>query len=239
MNKIDMLETKINFLEQEYRELKARLHRMPGGHRPPDAPIHRPSIDFETSASLHKREPVPPPPPDSPQRDARGEAIRVRRREAHEARIAALYSDRARTRQVARDLDNLIGGAGLVVALTEDAAFCQSVVRKLQRGVTSAVLTEDTPDDYQDGILSRIEDGDVQVVVMTIQMFGRELFDSKQIDTLYLASPVSPNESLLGVLYRWLRLQPSKAVVLKLLGRPDTGISNLRSAVQGRLRDCR
>ncbi|WP_419660745.1 uncharacterized protein Dvar_11490 [Desulfosarcina variabilis str. Montpellier] len=158
------------------------------------------------------------------------------KRAAYHAKMQKLYSDKARTETIARDLTGLAGG-GLVVALSESAEYCQTVTKALNKSLTTAVLTEETPGDIRDGILARAETGKVQVLITTRSVFELELVDPERLDVLYLMTPVLPSPKLIDAICRWQMPQPSKNVSLKFLGREDANIKILRSTVTGRLRD--
>ena len=163
----------------------------------------------------------------------------VAEREAeHQAKLEQMYGDRDRTIQIARDILTLAGNDdGIVVVVSDDAEHCQSIASAIGRRLPTAVITDDTDTDIVKGILGRVSAGNIGALMTTRTMFpsiGRET-----IDVVYLASPVRHDEQFLNALCNWLKPLPTKAGVLKLLGRSDVNIRHIRTVVSERLRDRR
>ena len=159
------------------------------------------------------------------------------KRAAYHAKMQKLYSDKARTETIAQGPHRTGRRWPCRGAQRVGPSIARPLPRALNKSLTTAVLTEETPGDIRDGILARAETGKVQVLITTRSVFELELVDPERLDVLYLMTPVLPSPKLIDAICRWQMPQPSKNVSLKFLGREDANIKILRSTVTGRLRD--
>ena len=217
------------------KPLVVGVREEPPAPQPPRKPKPKSKLALRRERALATLR-VPEPPEPAP--IEKGPSLMERRKAEHEARMSKIYDDKDRTKLVVRDIKDL-AAKGLVVVLSESDEFSQVVTSKLSAGLTVAVLTSETPDDIRGGILSYAHAGDLQVLITTRAIFEKCLIEPKRIDVIYLASPVKMTIPLSDVLFRWLRPQPTKHRLIKLLGRPDTNIDSLRTSIANRFRDSR
>jgi superfamily II DNA or RNA helicase len=95
------------------------------------------------------------------------------------------------------------------------------------------VLTGDLSNTARADIVRRLEENEVKVLVATAQLIG-EGFDSKQLSTLFLATPIKFSGRLLQCLGRILRPAPGKDTATVYDYRDPVGV--LRAAAKSRSR---
>ncbi len=71
-------------------------------------------------------------------------------------------------------------------------------------GVTSSVLTGKTPSENRALIVAELSNNSIRVLISTVQLIG-EGFDSKQLSTLFLVTPIKYSGRLKQVIGRVLR----------------------------------
>ena len=131
--------------------------------------------------------------------------------------IKALAKNEERNSRIAEDITAMVhkGHSGTVLVVSDRVAHCEVLSHKLQNnGVETELLTGRTPPDQRSRIVSRVQDGDVQVLLSTLQLIG-EGFDCPGLSTLVLATPIKFEGRLLQVVGRVMRpAEGKKALVI-------------------------
>lgn len=125
--------------------------------------------------------------------------------------LSELCEDSRRNRLIADDVMKEAGnGGGTCLVLSDRKTHCDALASALRaKGIKADVLTGDTARKERRGIVSRLNDGDVKVLIATGQLIG-EGFDARALQTLFLATPIKFDGRLLQYLGRVLRPAPGK-----------------------------
>ena len=150
--------------------------------------------------------------------------------------LSELTRDASRNALIADDVAREAGnGGGVLLVLSDRKAHCETMVELLEdRGVKAHLLTGDLSNGERQAVVAALNDGRVKVLVATGQLVG-EGFDSKELSTLFLATPIRFNGRLIQYLGRVLRPAPGKvkATVFDYL---DINVPVLEAAARARLR---
>ncbi len=124
------------------------------------------------------------------------------------------------------------GHSGTVLVVSDRVAHCEVLSRKLQeQDVVTELLTGRLPPDVRAQIVRRVQDGQVQVLLSTLQLIG-EGFDCPGLSTLVLATPIKFEGRLLQVVGRVMRpAEGKKALVIDYV---DVKIPVLRRSAAAR-----
>jgi superfamily II DNA or RNA helicase len=148
--------------------------------------------------------------------------------------IKALAEDEQRNSQIAADIATMVhkGHSGTVLVVSDRVAHCEVLARKLQdREVVTELLTGRVPPEARTRIVCRVQDGQVQVLLSTLQLIG-EGFDCPGLSTLVLATPIKFEGRLLQVVGRVMRpAEGKKALVIDYV---DVNIPVLRRSAAAR-----
>ncbi len=148
--------------------------------------------------------------------------------------IKALAKNEERNSRIAADITAMIlkGHSGTVLVVSDRVAHCGILSDKLQdSGVETELLTGRTPPDQRSRIVDRVQGGEVQVLLSTLQLIG-EGFDCSGLSTLVLATPIKFEGRLLQVVGRVMRpAEGKKALVIDYV---DVKIPVLRRSAVAR-----
>ncbi len=150
--------------------------------------------------------------------------------------ITALTKDSGRNRMIVDDVVKMTGTAahGTQLLVSDRVSHCQVFAELLEsRGVRVAMLTGQTPAEQRSRIVRRVQEGDVQVLVATLQLIG-EGFDCSGLSTLYLTTPITFEGRLLQVLGRIMRPEEGKRA--RVFDYVDESVSVLRRSAENRRR---
>lgn len=148
--------------------------------------------------------------------------------------IKALSRNEERNSRIAADVAAMIhkGHSGTVLVVSDRVAHCEVLSHKLQeQGVITELLTGRLPPDARARIVRRVQDGQVQVLLSTLQLIG-EGFDCPGLASLVLATPIKFEGRLLQVVGRIMRpAEGKKALVIDYV---DVNIPVLRRSAAAR-----
>ncbi len=148
--------------------------------------------------------------------------------------IKALAKNEERNSQIAADIAAMVhkGHSGTVLVVSDRVAHCEVLSRKLQeQDVVTELLTGRVAPEARAQIVRRVQDGQVQVLLSTLQLIG-EGFDCPGLSTLVLATPIKFEGRLLQVVGRVMRpAEGKKALVIDYV---DVKISVLRRSATAR-----
>ncbi len=131
--------------------------------------------------------------------------------------IKALAENGERNEQIGADVAAMIeqGHSGTVLVVSDRVAHCELLQTVLlQQGIAAELLTGRTPTEERVAIVSRVQGGEVEVLLSTLQLIG-EGFDCSGLATLVLATPIKFEGRLLQVVGRVMRpAEGKKALVI-------------------------
>lgn len=131
----------------------------------------------------------------------------------YQALITALTKHEGRNRQIVDDIVQAVAHdpAGTALVVSDRLSHCQVFVELLQRhGIEVALLTGQTPPDQRATIVARVQAGELQVLVATLQLIS-EGFDCSGLSTLFLTTPITFEGRLLQVIGRIMRPAENKS----------------------------
>ena len=126
--------------------------------------------------------------------------------------LSELTQDLERNLLIASDVaSEANNGGGICLVLSDRKKHCEALQALLQSEyhLHSELLTGDVPTKQRQGIVERLNQGKVKVLVATGQLIG-EGFDCKGLSTLFLTTPIKFNGRVLQYLGRVLRPAPGK-----------------------------
>ena len=120
--------------------------------------------------------------------------------------MAALTSDTARNELIAADIVGEVkNNAGTALVVSDRVSHCEDLCRMLEgRGLQPLLLTGRVAGEERAAIVSRVQQGEVTVLVATIQLIG-EGFDCTGLTSLFLCTPIKFEGRLTQVIGRILR----------------------------------
>ncbi len=131
----------------------------------------------------------------------------------YQSLISALASHQGRNLQIVEDVIQAAGSAttGVLLVVSDRVSHCEVLAEQLaQRGQSVALLTGQTPPDQRSQIVKDVQNGDLRVLVATLQLIG-EGFDCAGLSTLFLTTPITFEGRLLQVLGRIMRPAAGKS----------------------------
>jgi superfamily II DNA or RNA helicase len=154
--------------------------------------------------------------------------------EQYSRMLSELTQDLARNALIADDVAREAqDGGGVCLVLSDRKAHCETLVELLAaKGVEASLLTGDLGAGERIRVVADLNTRKVQVLVATMQLLG-EGFDSKELSTLFLASPIKFDGRLLQCLGRVLRPAPRKTKA-RLFDYIDMQVGVLRNAARSR-----
>jgi len=131
--------------------------------------------------------------------------------EEYSRMLSELTQDPARNALIADDVARETGnGGGVCLVLSDRKAHCETLAGLLaDRGITTQMLTGDLAPEDRRQVVEALSGGQIKVLVATMQLVG-EGFDSKELSTLFLTTPIRFDGRLLQCLGRVLRPAPGK-----------------------------
>jgi len=148
--------------------------------------------------------------------------------------VAALTKDMSRNRQIVADVlrECQGNGSGICLLVSDRIGHCQIFERELLLlGVNVVLLTGQTSAEQRAKIVDKVQGGQVQVLIATLQLIG-EGFDCSGLSTLFLTTPITFEGRLLQVLGRIMR--PAVDKQAKVYDYVDESVSVLRRSAEGR-----
>jgi superfamily II DNA or RNA helicase len=131
--------------------------------------------------------------------------------------IKALTLDQERNSLIITDVLERVEqeGVGTVLLVSDRVAHCQELMTRLQKqGIVAEMLTGSISLAARTAIVRRVQKGDVQVLLSTLQLIS-EGFDCPGLSTLVLATPIRFEGRLLQVVGRIMRpAEGKKALVI-------------------------
>ncbi len=126
--------------------------------------------------------------------------------------MKALTVHEGRNKQILDDICRVAAKAesGTCLVVSDRVSHCGFFVEKLQgRGVVVELLTGRTPPENRSAIVAAVQNGEVKVLVATLQLIG-EGFDCSGLSTLFLTTPIVFEGRLLQVIGRIMRPAENK-----------------------------
>ncbi|HSO19725.1 MAG TPA: DEAD/DEAH box helicase, partial [Desulfosarcina sp.] len=151
--------------------------------------------------------------------------------------LSELTADDDRNRLIASDVARAVRtGDGICLILSDRKKHCETLQGLLRYGhqVRSELLTGDLSDEERTGVLHRLRQGGVQVLVATGQLVG-EGFDFPELSTLFLVTPIRFSGRLMQYLGRVLRPSEGKAGA-RVYDYVDERVAPLAAAAKARQR---
>ena len=148
--------------------------------------------------------------------------------------IAALIEDATRNKQIVDDVarEARKKHSGIQLLVSDRVSHCQAFEQELMlQNVTVVLLTGQTSAENRASIVKAVQDGEVQVLVATLQLIG-EGFDCPGLSNLFLTTPITFEGRLLQVLGRIMR--PAKGKQAKVFDYVDEAVSVLKRSAQAR-----
>ncbi len=148
--------------------------------------------------------------------------------------IKALAADHGRNELIVGDIAAVLADdhRGTILVVSDRVAHCEELARGLGRlGIDAVVLTGRTPPDKRGEIVSAVRDGEVDVLISTLQLIG-EGFDCPGLSTLVLATPIKFEGRLLQVVGRIMRPAMNKRA--RVIDYVDEKIPVLRRSAAAR-----
>lgn len=151
--------------------------------------------------------------------------------------LTELVSDDERNRLIAADVASEVDKSrGSCLVLTNRKAHCETLraLLKYKHAVCAEMLTGDCSSEQRREALSKINQGQTQVLIATGQLIGEGL-DCRALATLFLATPVKFSGRVLQYLGRILRPAPGKKKA-KVYDYVDIQVGPLQAAARSRQR---
>ncbi len=149
--------------------------------------------------------------------------------------LTELAADDGRNRLIAEDVaEEAAAGKGTCLVLSDRKHHCESLAALLRfgHGIRCDLLTGDLNEEARREVLRRLEAGQVKVLIATGQLVG-EGFDSRNLSTLFLATPIRFSGRLLQYLGRVLRPAPGKGRA-RVFDYVDVHVGPLKAAAEAR-----
>ncbi len=148
--------------------------------------------------------------------------------------IKALAKNEVRNDQIAADIVELIAGghSGTILVVSDRVAHCRVLQQKLELlGYDAAMLTGRVHPEEREQIVARVQAGEVQVLISTLQLIG-EGFDCPGLATIVLATPIKFEGRLLQVVGRVMR--PAEGKMARVIDYADVNVPVLRRSALSR-----
>lgn len=150
--------------------------------------------------------------------------------------LSELTEDPDRNNLIAADVAmEALNSEGISLVLSDRKAHCEALRGLLRaKGIESELLTGDVANGERQGIIDRLNQGEVKVLVATGQLVG-EGFDCKGLSTLFLTTPIKFNGRVLQYLGRVLRPASGKQKA-RLYDYMDEKVPVLKASAKARER---
>ncbi len=158
--------------------------------------------------------------------------------EEYSRMLSELTMDNERNALIVRDVvAEANNGGGTCLVLSDRKAHCEAIQALLRgHGVKAELLTGDVSNKHREEIVKNLNAGKVKVLIATIQILS-EGFDSKELSTLFLTTPIKFSGRLIQSVGRILRPAPGKKA--KVFDYADILVPVLRASAKSRQRVCR
>jgi superfamily II DNA or RNA helicase len=105
---------------------------------------------------------------------------------------------------------------------------------RYKHGINAEILTGDLTTEQRKGVIQRLDQGQVKVLIATGQLVG-EGFDCKNLSTLFLATPIRFSGRVIQYLGRVMRPAPGKKKA-RVFDYVDIKVDALQAAARARLK---
>jgi superfamily II DNA or RNA helicase len=150
--------------------------------------------------------------------------------------IKALVEHEGRNRQILTDIEKVAGepGQGTVLVVSDRVGHCRLFADRLRRrGIETELLHGRLAPEARAGIVDRVNRGELQVLVATLQLIG-EGFDCPGLSSLFLTTPIRFEGRLLQVIGRIMR--PAQGKRARVFDYIDENIPALMRSARERTR---
>ncbi len=152
----------------------------------------------------------------------------------YQALITALTSHHGRNLQIIEEIVRVAERPdnGVILVVSDRVSHCEVFASQLiQRGLSTALLTGQTPAETRINIVKAVQEGSFRVLVATLQLIG-EGFDCPGLSTLFLTTPITFEGRLLQVLGRIMR--PAAGKQAEVYDFVDISVPTLRRSAETR-----
>lgn len=153
----------------------------------------------------------------------------------YQALIKALTKHQGRNLAIINDIERQVKNDpdGTALVVSDRLSHCQLFQEHLQnRDLQVELLTGQTPPEQRSEIVKRVQEGQVQVLIATLQLIS-EGFDCPGLSSLFLTTPITFEGRLLQVIGRIMRPAKNKQAVV--YDYVDDTIPPLRRSAKTRL----
>ncbi len=152
----------------------------------------------------------------------------------YQALIKALTRHEGRNLLIIDDICKAVQDNGTVLVVSDRIGHCEIFEKHLKtRGLSVALLTGRTPPDVRAETVEAVRNGQLQVLVATIQLIG-EGFDCPGLTSLFLTTPITFEGRLLQVIGRIMR--PAKNKEARVYDYVDDAVPVLKRSGRNRLK---
>jgi superfamily II DNA or RNA helicase len=151
--------------------------------------------------------------------------------------LLELTTDDDRNRMIVSDVAGESAvSRGVCLVLSDRKKHCETLqaLLKYKHSVQADLLTGDLSNEERRGVLHRLNNGEIKVLIATGQLVG-EGFDCKALSTLFLATPIRFSGRLIQYLGRVLRPDRGKEQA-RVFDYVDTHVDVLKAAAKQRQR---
>jgi len=149
--------------------------------------------------------------------------------------LAELVSNDKRNHMIAADIAREAhNNKGICLVLSDRKNHCETLqsLLRYRYKIPAERLTGDLTNEERQGVLARLREGDIKVLVATGQLVG-EGFDCKDLTTLFLTTPIKFDGRVIQYLGRVLRPAPGK-VQARVFDYVDVNVGPLKAAARAR-----
>lgn len=151
--------------------------------------------------------------------------------------LSELTADDTRNRLIAADVEKEVrSGKGICLVLSDRKKHCETLqgILRYKFGVHADLLTGDLNSEARQGVLDRLQQGRVKVLIATGQLIG-EGFDCPDLSTLFMATPIRFSGRVMQYLGRILRPAQGKSRA-RVYDYVDVRVAPLMAAAKARQR---
>ncbi|RJR40813.1 MAG: DEAD/DEAH box helicase [Desulfobacteraceae bacterium] len=148
--------------------------------------------------------------------------------------ISDLTQDSARNKLIASDVaKEAFTRGGTCLVLSDRKEHCRTLqALLLERGIRADLLTGELSNRARADVVERLNSGRIKVLCATGQLVG-EGFDCRELDTLFVTTPIRFNGRVLQYLGRVLRPAPGKALA-RVYDYCDSQVGVLKASARAR-----
>ena len=148
--------------------------------------------------------------------------------------VSALTKDESRNRLIVGDVlgECRQKDSGICLLVSDRISHCQLFEKYLlEQGVAVSLLTGQTSAEQRTEIVGKVQNGQIEVLVATLQLIG-EGFDCSGLSTLFLTTPITFEGRLLQILGRIMR--PAAGKHARVYDYVDEAVSVLKRSADSR-----